>query len=291
MKFFSKIKVFLMCLVMAQAGLVPASRPSLVMVRGFVSAHETTIKRTLVSAAAAVGVASVAWFASALAGNSWQDIQYFFKEIAKNPAQMGAAFPCSKHLAKASIAHLPPRLDGKPRRFLEVGAGTGVVTAQFVKQLQPGDTLDLVELQAPLCEILKKKFGYIKGVSVHCTPVEEFNPTEKYDAIVMTVPFNSLPFGLVKTIWSHVIGLLADKGTVSYVSYLGLPKIKTMSLSGLKKKDFQKIQTYLDGLHQKNGVGEEEVLRNVPPIRVRYLQFDHEVAAPCGAISHAIAAC
>lgn len=220
------------------------------------------------------GIAGLAWFISGLQGNSLSDLMFFGKEIAKNPAQMGAGFPCSKYLARASIANLPERVNDKPRKFLEVGAGTGIVTAEFIKELFPGDSLDVIELQQPLCDVLTKKFGETPGVTVHCTPIEKFNPGQKYDAVVMTIPFNSLPFELVKTIWTHVIkNLLADGGTISYIFYPMIPTLTKIALTGNKKKDFteriEKIKNFLDQLNGKYGKSETYELRNIPLVCIR----------------------
>lgn len=225
------------------------------------------------AAAGLIAAAVTGYLIAALQGNSAKDLKHFTEEIIKDPKNMGAAAPCSKYLAKDAIAELPPRKDGKPRRFLEVGAGTGVVTKQFVKKLEEGDTLDIVELQRPLCKILDKKFGSIPGVTVHCTGIENFNPGTKYDAIVMTVPFNSLPFELVEKIWSHVItNLLETDGVLSYIYYPGLPVIKKLMLAPEKRADFQNIQDHLDALYKEHGIKQSFELRNFPPVCTRYLK-------------------
>lgn len=248
--------------------------------------HAPAIKKTAKYGAAIAGIAAIAWFASALMGNSPDDLALFFKEVARNPIEMGAGFPSSKYLAKSAVAHLPPIVEGKELNVLEVGAGTGIMTKELVKrmsvrkegkltnQLVQGCRLDVVELMPDLCKILEKKFGETEGVKVHCTPVEQFNPGIKYDAVVMTIPFNALPHALVKEIWTHVVSLLKDGGTISYFSYVGLPKLKKAILSPAQKKDFQKTLSMLDTLHTEHGAGQDVVKRNVPPARVRYFEFN-----------------
>ena len=263
MQLFGKLKVFVVFVTLLCAS--PTS-----------SMPEMSCKKVAIGATVAATAVGLTWFISSLQGNSPEDLMHFGQEILKNPAQMGAGFPCSKYLAKASIAQIPACSNGKNRKFLEVGAGTGVVTSKFVKKLQPGDTLDVVELQEPLCEILSKKFSHIEGVKVHCTPIEEFNPGKKYDTIIMTVPFNALPFALVKTIWTHVISLLADGGTLSYIYDPGLQTLKKMALSGAEKEDFQNIQTYLSDLHKQFGTGHQYTVRNLPIVCTRYFKFDQK---------------
>ncbi len=249
------------------------------------------LKRVGKYAALVSAVGLSAWFVSALWGNTSEDLTLFFQEVAKNPAEMGAGFPCSKYLAKSSVAHLPRVVEGKELNVLEVGAGTGIVTQELVRvmkrrgmrRLETGCCLDVVELQQPLCDVLQEKFGRIQGVNVHCTPVEKFNPGKKYDAIVMTVPFNSLPHALVKEIWTHIMTLLKDGGTISYVSYLGLPALKKVMLNKREKRDFQKTLDMLDNLHAQHGAGQDIVVRNVPPIRVRYFEVEKPSVAALAA--------
>ena len=244
--------------------------------------HAPAVKQTAKYGAIAAGLALAAWFGSALMGNSLDDLALFFKEVARNPVEMGAGFPSSKYLAKSAVAHLPPIVAGKELNVLEVGAGTGIMTKALVKrmrqratkQLVEGCKLDVVELMSPLCDILNKKFGDIDGVTVHCTPVEQFNPGIKYDAIVMTIPFNALPHALVKEIWTHAVSLLKDGGTISYFSYVGLPKLKKIMLSAAQKRDFQKTLTMLDKFHAEYGAGQDVVYRNLSPARVRYFEVN-----------------
>lgn len=220
-----------------------------------------------------LAAAAAGYVAAALRGNSSKDLKHFAQEIIRNPREMGAAAPCSKYLAKDVLAELPSQRQGKARSFLEVGAGTGIVTKRFVKKLEGNDTLDVVELQPKLCKRLHKKFGRIGGVKVHCTGIENFNPGKKYDAIVMTVPFNALPFKLVEKIWAHVINnLLAPGGTLSYIYYPGLPALKKMTLTGEKKEDFQNIQDHLNELYKEHGIGDRIEIRNLPPVCTRYLR-------------------
>ena len=185
---------------------------------------------------------------------------------------MGAGFPSSKHLAHALIAQIPERKDGSPLNILEVGAGTGIVTKYLIKRKFA--RLDAVELQKPLCDILTKKFGKTPNVFIHCTGIENFNPGIKYDAVIMTVPFNALPFELVKTIWEHVTqNLLVEGGKLSYFYYPVLPTLKKLALNGEKKEDFQKIQNYLTNLHKEHGTGDKLTHFNLPVARTRYFEF------------------
>src|SRR3954468_8890690 len=70
----------------------------------------------------------------------------FWRESRRSFRNTGALLPSSRFLARALAAPLSgPR---PPWRILEVGPGTGSVTREILRRLQPGDQLDAVELNS-----------------------------------------------------------------------------------------------------------------------------------------------
>src|SRR3954452_8300024 len=68
----------------------------------------------------------------------------FWRESRRHFRTTGALLPSSRFLARALSAPLAgPR---PPWHILEVGPGTGSVTREILRRLQPGDRLDAVEL-------------------------------------------------------------------------------------------------------------------------------------------------
>ena len=214
-------------------------------------------------------------------GNSLADVGMFLNELRKNPSEMGALGPCSPYVGRAVVGCIPEKIVGVSRKFLEVGAGTGAISAQLIRSIEADDTVDLVEMQKPLCEMLTKKFCATKKgaeqVKVHCMPIQQFKSAHKYDSILISVPFLACPFEVVKDIWEHVLPLLADGGTVSYVWHAGLIPVKTKFLEIFnpeKKKEFEKVTNYLDSLNSTYGAKCLLVKRNVSPLYVRHLKFE-----------------
>src|SRR5438309_7006544 len=83
----------------------------------------------------------------------WVECGDFFRESRRHFRDTGSLLPSSRFLARALIANLRrPRLAG---RILEVGPGTGSVTAQIVRHMVPGDRLDAVEINEHFIDLLQ----------------------------------------------------------------------------------------------------------------------------------------
>ena len=82
-----------------------------------------------------------------------QFLQEFFSHI----AEIGAVLPTSVTAADALAAEVA-RAKG-PKRVLEVGAGTGAITAQLVHHIGPQDELVVCEINTTFMTLLQKRFA------------------------------------------------------------------------------------------------------------------------------------
>src|SRR5438876_806992 len=83
------------------------------------------------------------------------DCSSFLRQARRHFHDVGAVMPSSRFLGRALASELKkPR---GPCRILEVGPGTGSVTAQILRALQPGDRVDLVELNTEFVNLLQKR--------------------------------------------------------------------------------------------------------------------------------------
>ena len=77
----------------------------------------------------------------------------FLREVRDNFFEVGAVWPSSRFLGRAFGAPLAhPR---GPMHVLEVGAGNGAITHQIAAMLQPGDCLDVIEINGRLAHDLR----------------------------------------------------------------------------------------------------------------------------------------
>ena len=209
---------------------------------------------------------------------SGANYRLFWQEFRRTFHSTGAVLPSGPHLCRALSRYVSG--SGTPRRILEVGPGTGVVTDQIILQMGPQDSLDLVELNDRFVEALRGRIdnderwrGVADRVTVHHMPVEQLSAEQPYDAIVSCLPFNNFPAELVRAILGHLRGLIKDGGTLSFFEYLGVRKAKSLFCTREERQRLAGIGLALDEAIRDGRFRRECVVANVPPAWVHHLRF------------------
>jgi phosphatidylethanolamine/phosphatidyl-N-methylethanolamine N-methyltransferase len=83
------------------------------------------------------------------------DEVHFLRSWMEKPLATGAVTPSGKPLARAMASYVDPDLDGK---VIELGPGTGAVTAALVEQGIDPERLVLVEFNPSFCELLRARY-------------------------------------------------------------------------------------------------------------------------------------
>lgn len=212
-------------------------------------------------------------FVSSLA--VFRDFRGFVFAIFRHPTQVGAAAPSSSYLAQKitkNILGVEERQE-KPIKILEVGAGTGVFTEEIARKITDKDTLDVIEIDSGLCEILKQKFADKKNITIHCKSILEFDPGYKYDFIVSGLPFNAFDYNFVKDILDKYKEIIEPNGVISYFEYIFIGAVKKFFIFGQKKADLEKnIQLRKDFI-KAYGFDRDTILVNFPPAYVYHLRI------------------
>lgn len=113
----------------------------------------------------------------------------------------------------------------KNLRILEPSAGSGAMVDMMIALLTDhqgnvnpeNSVIDVVELQPHMAEMLQAKYKEFDWINVFCSAFEDFEPTEKYDAVVMNPPFSNSLYA------KHILRaaeLTKDKGCVVFVAPL-----------------------------------------------------------------------
>src|SRR5215207_5950478 len=85
-----------------------------------------------------------------------QEKVYFLRQFQREVVSIGALLPTSRYAARAMASECTRR--ASPKTILEVGPGTGAITAAIVECMGPDDRLVLCELNAGFIAYLRGRF-------------------------------------------------------------------------------------------------------------------------------------
>ncbi len=211
------------------------------------------------------------------AGNSISDYLSFLYKFITERKTTGAIAPSSQGLAKAITKKIRDFKKNNPRkrlRILEVGPGTGIFTKWILKYIDKNDTLILVELDKHFYKHLKQMFGNYPNVHIYHGSITDFDDKEIFNFVISGVPFNSLPYKVVRAIIKKYISFIEQGATLSFFEYLGACGFNTFidcSLACIKNPKFLKIRDTVKRL-KKYTIGSDTVWQNLPPARAIHLK-------------------
>ncbi len=114
----------------------------------------------------------------------------FWRALRDNPRRVGALLPSGQALAQAM---LDLTLAEPPGHVVELGAGTGAITAALVRSGAAFDSLQVMECNPRLADGLRRRFP---GTAVHAccaSRLDELHPgTIDRLTLVSSIPFGSL---------------------------------------------------------------------------------------------------
>lgn len=199
----------------------------------------------------------------------------FVREAIRNRHDVGAVAPSSTALALA-LTH-PVEGTGRGRKVLEVGGGTGAVTYELMRRLDPSDRLDIVEANPNFAEILRTRTHRPREAGgprtqVHRTRIEHFETATKYDLIVSGLPSANFEPDVVGTITDRYRELVATNGTITYFSFRGTRRLRALSPHRDSVRRHDEVDQRLAEFRAGFDASQRTVWANVPPARVWQLQ-------------------
>jgi phosphatidylethanolamine/phosphatidyl-N-methylethanolamine N-methyltransferase len=125
-----------------------------------------------------------------------KNLTLFGSELLANPRAMGAACPSSPLLARRIAA-----LVGRPRDsyVLELGAGTGAITAGLLRRGLPMERLVILERSPGMVKLLRRRFPgalVVEGdaADIHAIVRDDLRlATADFSHIVSSLPLRSIP--------------------------------------------------------------------------------------------------
>ncbi len=143
----------------------------------------------------------------------------FISAAVARPATVGAIWPSSRYLADAMA-----RAAGGAQRLIELGAGTGAITAALCEQHPDVPTL-AVEMHCDLADQLRQRFPRIevRAAAAHEVLRDLCRPGST--ALVSSLPFRSLPMRLRMRSSLAIERFLIAHPARRLVQYTYLPRV------------------------------------------------------------------
>jgi phosphatidylethanolamine/phosphatidyl-N-methylethanolamine N-methyltransferase len=208
----------------------------------------------------------------------WTAYLTFYQQFRQQYRNTGSVLPSGRALARALVSAFRQR--SVPARILEVGPGTGAVTTEILRQLRPGDRLDMVEINPQFVALLRERFRTTPHWQArqHQTnlihgPLQEVEGDGAYDYMISGLPLNNFPLSLVREIFAAYRRLLKPAGTLSYFEYLAIRDLKRPFVSAREARHLHVLTRFLDRRIRRYQIREQWVMANVPPAVARHFCF------------------
>ncbi len=210
--------------------------------------------------------------------SSLHESVYFLRQFSGSAASVGSLVPTSRAAARAMASEMARRRG--PRRVLEVGPGTGAITAEIARHLRPGDEVVLYELHPEFADYLRRRidgdaaFASARGqIALHQGDVLDLDPGERFDFIVSAIPFVNCPPELVERILALYRTVLKPDGVLSFIEYAYLRALKLRLLPDAARARAEASVAVLRRDVEPHVFRRDLVVANLPPAWVRHLRF------------------
>jgi phosphatidylethanolamine/phosphatidyl-N-methylethanolamine N-methyltransferase len=155
----------------------------------------------------------------------FRDNFLFMSKFFRHGVRIASIWPSSPALAKATIA----RVDWQRAKVIvELGAGTGPITAAVIRNLQPHTQFIAIERDADFARILRERFGMLANVEVVHADVRDLDTILKtrkiahVDYFVSGLPTPSLPAGVQRRMLVTVRKYMPAHGVFSNITEVPL---------------------------------------------------------------------
>ena len=153
-------------------------------------------------------------------GSGWREHLLLFGRFLRNPRSIGAISPSSPALAEAMVALLP--LDGA-ERIVELGPGTGVLTAALLRRVAPTARVLAIDREPLFVERLREQWPEVESVCASAAALSILAAERNLlplDHIVSGLPFASLPAAVTARILEAIEQTLRPGGTFTTFQYV-----------------------------------------------------------------------
>jgi len=150
----------------------------------------------------------------------------FIRSLADNPRLTGAIAPSSRALSRLMASFVDPD-DRKP--VLELGPGTGVVTAALIERGVAPERIVAVEFNRDFCAQLRTRFADMVVVQGDAYDLSATLPKENsgpFSAVVSSLPLLTRPPEIRTALIEHALSCMAPGQPLIQFSYSLFPPVK-----------------------------------------------------------------
>jgi phosphatidylethanolamine/phosphatidyl-N-methylethanolamine N-methyltransferase len=167
-------------------------------------------------------------------------LRVFLRAMMANPKRVGAVLPSGAPLARLMASHVPLNDDGP---VLEIGAGTGVVTAALIDAGLPPERLFVLELDARLHRFLRDNFPgatVLRGDAARMHRLVPPHLVGKVSIIVSSLPLRAMDKPTQRAIVDSAFEVLKPGGSLIQYTYPPLSPLPHRAF-GLKAQRLGRI--------------------------------------------------
>ena len=134
----------------------------------------------------------------------------------QSPRTIGCVCASSAFLGRALTEMIGP---GPDNMVLELGSGTGSITAQILIRLASSDLLTCIEIDRRMCAQFRELFPGVRLLEMDCRKIGATFDGQTFSNIISSLPYRSLPRATTDSIFEQKIGLSNDRTVISMFSY------------------------------------------------------------------------
>lgn len=211
---------------------------------------------------------------------TFADVRLFMSQFRERFYTTGAVLPSGRALSRELARNVRERDQGCPpcRRILEIGPGTGPATDWIARGMQPGDQLDLVEINEQFVAHLRQRLAsetHLMAVAdrtrVLCQSIESLDVRAPYDVIVSGLPLNNFSVAEVEGILAVIRRLMKPGAYCSFFEYIAIRRVKGLVVGRSERERLNGVGRVMDGF-LKEETGRRSIWFNVPPAYVHHVQ-------------------
>jgi phosphatidylethanolamine/phosphatidyl-N-methylethanolamine N-methyltransferase len=166
---------------------------------------------------------------------SVSETELFFRQWLRSPKAIGSVKPSSRALARAIAAEVAWR---PGQTVIELGGGTGAVTQGLIDHGLPRESLLVVEIDAAMCEFLRRRLPGVKVVNGDATRLNEILEEQgvtDVGTVICGIPMVGMPLEFQRKIMEQCFLAGPEGAAVIQFSYSPVSPIKSKKL-GIEAK-------------------------------------------------------